>query len=901
MRGLILSFIGLMAVAHLAVAAPAADLACRAAEQAPPPGFTRFADDIGFDVQVRPSLDGSHLRITGDTVVVDSQTLGSLVTPSGMAKTGVARLTIDARVLRIRGPLSLEGGELVLFGERVVFEQGGEVTLAKGKRPRSLRIVAQTLAFADGPDRPFFIDLSGHADKDVEASIRAVQVTPSAALWQRFVDAYLLDEVPARVSLITGKQAEPEVAKVFASSMQWPLYFAAKLRTHFQRSPYSKQTRDEIGQLARTYQPLLGRWGGAIPLATATAVMTAAAGATDLEGRSRAFTPKEDLISQRDNVRKDLDSNTFDSLIGLLAASGNDRAAADQKLEETRKVLAEARQTTARKQQEVTERSARLSQLDQSKQALSDRAKQRSASLQLMNERDLRRERRGAEAKQWATVAAGAVVIAASFGAATPAVAAGAATGLSVTGDLVYAHNAGRKMTLPEVFARGQAAYQNAQAFQASLSHVAAAEDLRARVAKGETVKKGPPPEEGKEDKREAYTKTEATLVLFGALGTMTNAAGKLNGEDVAAPTPLSLSERENQDQEMRAVLADMAAVEKERALEAQQIASASRELALATTKAVELEELDVQLRAANAANDQEAARWHAAGLLLWSAQVERLSGKLATYRRSLYFESGRTPGGVPEVLDYPNAMQARIAAGLLDPFGGVGSEAPTEARKAALSQSKTRFLLSANELWTSIAETYRSYLQTRNEADVYRRVFDFSARSGDPVVRRFIEALNGQIAQQIVTGTPARSIAPLYVPLRLTPPVIDLPERVVAVRVVAVKFNVPREAIGNGALSFIVVHPNYGQMRRGAECFPADFRIQPTDWRPFTTTLEQVDQGWPSRDTASIKIDEKQSNRYYAYLPARTPYHLLVEVVSQKWTSLPRIEKLSLALEIMQ
>lgn len=119
--------------------------------------------------------------------------------------------------------------------------------------------------------------------------------------------------------------------------------------------------------------------------------------------------------------------------------------------------------------------------------------------------------------------------------------------------------------------------------------------------------------------------------------------------------------------------------------------------------------------------------------------------------------------------------------------------------------------------------------------------------------------------------------------------------------RIVDVKFNVPTSAVGNGALSFVVVHPNYGEMRRGAECFPVDFRVQPTDWRLFTTTLEQVDPDWPRQRVEQIKINREQSNRYYTYLPARTPYHLLVNVVSKNWLALPKIERISLGLEVMQ
>ena len=56
----------------------------RAGETCVPPvqqrqhGLAHFADDDGFDVQVRPSRDGSIIRVTGDTIVVDRERLSSL-------------------------------------------------------------------------------------------------------------------------------------------------------------------------------------------------------------------------------------------------------------------------------------------------------------------------------------------------------------------------------------------------------------------------------------------------------------------------------------------------------------------------------------------------------------------------------------------------------------------------------------------------------------------------------------------------------------------------------------------------------------------------------------------------------------------------------------------------------
>ena len=829
-------FVSFALVAH---SAHATDV-CSPPPQQPDVALSTFADDVGFDVQVRNSPAGSLVRITGDSIVIDRDRLASLIAPAGAAKTKLARLTFDARVIRVRGPISLQGGHLVLLGQRISFEEGSEISLLPDRQPRSLRIVAQTLEFSGGTARPFNVELA--SAPDVHVTIHAVHAPKAKDLWQRFIDAYLIDEPPTSVTIVPGEAAQPSFEKSFIEDMEWPLYFAAKLRTHFERSPYAAATQQEIGQLAIEYQPLLSTWRRAVPIAIATAIAIAARDGTDIDGQVRAFTPKEDLISQKESVKDAIDRNSLDRLIELIVANGPDGTEKEAQLKEIRKELEEVRQNAVRRQREIAMHGTKLAELEQRTQEVLDRMKQRSDVLRLMSERDERRMRDAQSVKQWSTVAAGAVVIAASMGAATPAVAAGAAAGLSITGDLVYGHNARQPQTLADVISRGQVAYKSAQSFQAALAQVSEAERTRAKVAKGEAILKGRTPEAGKPDERKAYTKTAATFELLGALGGLAQAASALNGKELAIPERLALSERENEDEEMKGLLTSLAEIEKDKSQESGLAKVAADQLVLATNKVVQLEEMDEQLRAVEAKNDQEAARWRAAGLVLWSREIERISRKLANYRRSLYFESGRTPSGAPEVLDYPNALQARISTGILYPFGGVGPIGAPDVLRGQLAKEKTKFIVAANELHTAIDEAYKNYLQSRNEADVYRHVIEFSANASDPVERRFIEALNGQIVQQIVGGSVSRSVWPLYVPLKLAPPVAELPERLVTARIVNVEFNVPKAKIGNGALSIILIHPNYGEMRRASECFPVDFRVKPTDWKFFTTMFEQVD-----------------------------------------------------------
>lgn len=862
-----------------------------------------FAQDDGFDLQVRKGEKGTIIRVTGDTVIVDSKRLSSLVASPSLAKTKVQSLTFDARILILRGPLSLEGGAIQLLGETIRFEKGSQVALLPGSADevRRLDIVADKLEFAGSARRP--IDLQHIVSPKVEASIaiRSVAGVTGSSVWSRFVDSLDAPDPPAGISILVGIAAQEQVVKALESSMEWPLFFAAKIRKHFNRKPFDAAASAPIAALVAQYEPLLEQWRDPGPYAIVASVSAAIRNNTDLAGRSAAFTPKQDLNSQRSDLIKAATGDRFDALATLIAATskGDDAAAADVK--RVRDEIAVLGGQQSRLELVVDQSNQGLQVLVQRNASTDQLINDRSAYLKLMQDREYQRMKDAQAVKQWTAIATSVVLIAATAGGASPAVAAGATAGVAVTGEAIYSHNIGRPMSLADALTTGTKAYAAAHEFTEAWDKLKADKERASKVFNGEVVLDGPEPATGEPDKRKPLTKVQASKRVATGLAEAVRKARGINGEGVAAPTPLSLTERENEDEDMKALLAQRAADMYKSQLLAAEIAAAVEELESLQNRRLELQALDIALREAKPQNDQQNARWNANARILWGMNVARISTMVENYKKSLFFETGRAPEGVPDVLDYPNELEAQVATGVLDPLGGFGDADLASLVEKRLKIEKTKFLASVMALLDAVDATYTTYLNSRTEADVNRKSVKFASTSPNAVVRAFLDTLNGQIRQQIVAGTPVQMMLPAYIPYVLPSSLNPVPERLIRATVVDVEYNVPKTRIGTNALEFSIIHPGYGEMKHGGKTSIADLRTSPTDWKYFTVPAEQITREWLTRNPTVVQISKDKSDRFYTYYPARAPYFLVVNVRSNSWRSLPEIRSIEIGLEVMQ
>jgi hypothetical protein len=861
-----------------------------------------FAEDNDFDIQIRRGPSGLELRVTGDTVVIDTGTLGSMLASPSAPKTGVTRFTVDARIIRLAGSLAFQDASVVLLAERLEIVRNGRISLFSSAptAQRALEIYADKVVFKDAPKRPF--DLALVSGGEARSRIAVVDFDGSKTgdeVWRRFTDS-VESAIPAAFELSIGDAAKESFADALSARMEWPLYFAAKVRKHFARAPFNEVNRQSIGALAETYLPLTATLENSAPYSTLSAVLAAIRNDADLDGHGVAFTPKQDLSSQSSDIEAELVSDPFGRLSVLLAGTSNDRVSIDAQLRLTRNALSDVAARERAITAEMDEFSRELALAIQRSQKIDDLIRDRVAQLKEEMEARAERLREAQKAKQFATVTASAIAIAGTMGAATPAVAAGAAAGVAVVGEYVYQRNVGQGVSLSGLLEIGATTYAATAKFQESWATLRANQKLAWSVYDGARVFEGEPPADGKPDTRKPLSKTAVTKRLLSTASDAVRNAEAIAGKQIAAPQPLSLDEMQNGDEAMRALIAERVAVMNRIGTLAAQIDAGMRELEGVMAARVDLATTDEQLRTAKPTNDQENARWNAISTALWGQYVQRIADKLQTYRKSLYFETGVVLTGSASVFEYPNALRSKLVLGVFDPLAGADPTDP-KAIEAALKQESAKFLSAARAVKTAVDDAFRGYLASRAQAGVVRRSRVFKADSTNSVDRQFMEVLNAQLRQQIVTKVPGRDILPAYVPFILPSSIVPHPERLVQATVVRAEFDVGGERIGSNALEFHIIHPQYGQMRRGDTCRLADFRSKPTDWRYFTTPYEMVTGDWLKQSPTRVEITTRDTGRFYAYLPARAPYFLVVNNLSGNWSKLPRLLVLELGFEVMQ
>lgn len=878
------------------------------AQDTVPSKIIEFSKDDGFDLQVRADGDSVTVRVTGDVVVVDKNRLASLVADAGAAKTRLSTLVIDARVIEIKGPLSFTNANLIVQGETIRFGQNGRITLLPGpeKLARKLQLIARRLEFVGSPKRPF--DIQATDAEQAEAHIAVAEVfdrdirLDKRALWKRFSESLIVADPPTNISIKIGDEAFSIIDDNYINSMEWPLYFAAKISKHFILSPFSNEVTSELSQIISSYKPRLEKWRDPLPFITIARVRTAIERKTDLDGNLSSYTPKQDLSSQISDIRKLVDDDYFQTLINLIAATTKPEDKLAGALEKVRREISDLTQSQVQAERRIDAASTRSQIVAQELNSIDERIRQRSTFLAEMNRREYERLKDAQSVKQWTTVAAAAVVVAASFGTATPAVAAAAATGVSMTGEQIYRHNTGQPMTLANVLESGAKTYKAVQEFQKAWTEFKSTRDVATRVLyKNEVVKDGPPPESGKPDDRKEISKIEASRRLLASLAEAVDKAGGISSGVIGGATPLSLSERENEDEEMKILISKRAEFGQEASSIGTQIKQDAAILESVGSRLVDLNLTEFNLRSTKPENNQQDARWNANAYTLWRLDVERISKKLSLLKKSLYFETGQGTDGPVDVLEYPNELLSKIGVDILDPTSGVGKNADLTEMRANLEKERDKFKASVRENLRVVDDTLTQYFESRSEADTYRRSFKFRSDSSDPNQRAFLDALNGQIRQQIVGGTAIDHIEPAYIPIVISQTYNPYPERILDAKVVNVKFTVPTERIGERAFIFSTIHPGYGEMRRGANCFVGDFRRRPDDWRYFSTPLEQVTSMWMKQAPQRILLTKENTGRFYAFYPARSSYHMIVSVMSDKWRSIPRITEIEIGLEVMQ
>ena len=903
----------LLVVAGLCSAATAASC--------PPLKFPAIAtaaweDDTAYEMTVR-DLGGGRLRITvvGDILLFDSSRFTSLVRSVDKAAGNVAELVLDGRVVRVVEPLSLQSGVVRIRAQTVAFEGLGRIALTRPPGAASDGIEINALQLDMRKALPVPLQVTVAPDSSRQVSVRAGSLlAPSGTLqgdmaarwlWQRSTnfDGALPATLPPGWAVDVGDQGRANAFAAMRSAAAWPAYTAYKLRKFHGLAPFDETNQRRVRARIDELRPMLRQLDLAELLLDVDTLALLIDQNLDRRGLGPDYVPSEDLVTamtrfktSREGARQHLAD------LRTLIVSAHQVPKLDAvELDRARKKIQTLSEAQTRRQAEIGDAFTALARLQaQAVEAGKQVEIQREVSRKRLEELK-EKDKDLANIKAVTTV----VAVGASF-IGTPAAGAAIAAGVGVVGDAVYAHNAGRPLnveTFITVAAKNAELYTQMKEAQTAWEQYRADSKTMDEVFKGKEVK---PKEADKPlTKTDAATRAgESGLDFAKKLKAAIDATGS-----IPRPDSIQLNGVEAENVVLQEQLARLASIQGEMAgvtqtLEGLQAALTADNAALAETRQVEQVLLELK-----PTNDQELMRWKTAALQLWAQRLQGLYQDAMDLRRSLYFETWKTPALPADVLTYPEEFTAYLAAGRYSPENP-NATSPTALTTAHLSSEIDKHMAVLDGIAGAIEQSWQAYQAER--AAGAQPYFDPQEISGDAAAPRtmqlFMQQVNAQIRRQIeFPDTRFGEKFPLLIPFDMTaPPVASLPERLLIAGVAETKFANGTQALVGKELAFDITYRLAGELRRNDTCAYVDLSVpggRTTATRRYTTSTIKPVTAVLAEYNQPLTFAKLRESR--AAPPARTLYFLSVTVGGSpqhaNWSNVPQLQSFKFWRSIVQ
>lgn len=875
-----------------------------------------WEDDTAYEMTVRDVGDGRlSITVVGDILQFDSVRFNSLVRSVDKAPDNVAELVLDGRVVRIVEPLALQSGAVRIQAQTVSFEGLGRIALTRPPGAASDGVEINTLQLDMRKALPVPLQVTVAPGSGRQLSVRADSLlVPSGTLrgdaasrwlWQRSTnfDGALPAALPPDWAIEIGDQGRAHALAAMRPAAAWPAFTAYKLRKFHGFAPFDEINQQRLRARIAELRPMLLALERAEVLVDVDALSRLMDLNLDRRGFGPEYVPSEDLGSAMKRFKKSTAEapQRFDHLRTLILSAYEVPKLDNKELKGARDHMQGLSASRLRLQAEIGDAFTALGKLQaQAVEVGRQIAIQREVSRQVL-EKLKERDKNLAGIKAVTTL----VAVGASF-VGTPAVGAAIAAGVGVVGDVVYAHNAGKPLNV-ETFVT--IAAKNAELHEKMKEAQTAWDKYRADSKTMEDVFNGK--EVTPQDAKKPLTKTDAAaLVGESSLVFANKLKAAIDGTgSIPRPDSIELSGVEAENKELQEELAKLASLQGEiarvtQSLEALQAALTAKDADLAETRRVVQVLLELK-----PTNDQEVMRWKTAALRLWAQNLQHMYEDAMDLRRSLYFETWKTPALAADVLTYPEEFTAYLAAGRYSPESPNATSLPA-LTKAHLSNEIVKHMAVFDAIATAIDKSHRDYQNERAAgAQAYVDPHDIAGNAAAPqTMQLFMQQVNAQIRRQIqFPDTRAGEKFPLLIPFEMpAPPVAGLPERLLEVGVAEPRFTNGPHALVGKEIAFNISYRLAGEMRRNAACAYVDLSV-PGGW----TTTTRTDTTSAIKPLAAVRAKYEQPITFAdlrdtrAAPPARTLYFLSVAVNGSpqhaNWSNVPQLEGFTFWRSIVQ
>jgi hypothetical protein len=877
------------------------------------PPYQSWNDDTAYEIQVSNVSNGKlRVVITGDILSLDDQNFSSILRSASNAPANISELILDGREVRIKGPLSLQHGNVRIFAQRVSFEAGGRIVLTHPPEndKDGLDINAEAIDLRKADSLPFQVVVQYGDLRYVSIKAGSVlfpeklnsQISASEGLWRLSsnFNGYLPAAYPSSWKINVGEAGQESAIKVMQAQADWPTYFAYKLHKFQAYAPYDVNNQQTILKLINKLSPLIIQLERADVLLDLNGISQLIKNNTDNRGYGPGLVPSEDFITAKDRFDKALQSAdlTFRNLISLVISTRDNYQDSAALLNQARGRIKALNESQERLALAVGQSVTRLGELQSSASVASGIvAEEHENSLKRLEELK-QKDKDLANIKSVTTVVAiGASVV------GSPAVGAAIATTVSTAGDMIYAHNAGKTLDLATIINITQ---KNGELFK-KVSQVRNAWDKHSAdlVVLKSTFDSKPPPGD---DNRKSLTRTEAANKAGASAGEFADAVRQMVESLGSIPQPdaVSLNQVEAENGALQSALYNLSAIQNDIAKQVQQLESLQAALTTDEASLAEAKLVENVLLNVSPENDADKMRWRAAAFQLWTRELRRLYQQAMDLRRSLYYQTWKTPVLPEELQSYPEEISACLDAGRcsLSSLNGLSDQ---NTVRQNLENETSRHLALMSGIAGAIDDAWQSYQAERaSGAQPFFDQQDISSSNGSPESQiTMLEQLNAQIRRQIAfpasrDQTPFRILIPLTM---VAPPQAGLPERLVKAGVANPVFKNP-DALKGKSIMFNITWPLAGEVINDGQCSWVNLSIprgnQDKTVRDLATDPVSM---LKAQSDEPLTLDILRKSRTAP--PARTLFFLSVTVggdpQNSNWKTIPELEGFTFWRSIVQ
>lgn len=274
---------------------------------------------LQYSIRVENGADGRRqVFVVGDDVQLDASTFGALVRTAVAADSKIARISIDARRIRVVDSLAVVNASVELSAKEIYFVDGSAISVLPGPNSK-IRLSAKDIHLSPEGFRHFDVRARQFPDNRIDdygdvgniletrserILVNGTSIQPAAlkAFLSKRFSRYPLTDFSAKIDAQTGDEGHSAWVKSTKQSSEWPQYSIAVLRSAFLVAPFNKKVRSDIvAEVDRNLEVLEQVASGNVVF-DARMLRQAASSGIDLKGNGPAFAPSRPLSKMLDEV-----------------------------------------------------------------------------------------------------------------------------------------------------------------------------------------------------------------------------------------------------------------------------------------------------------------------------------------------------------------------------------------------------------------------------------------------------------------------------------------------------------------------------------------------------------------------------------------------------------------------